>query len=157
MKQKLAELLLTTLHRRVVARRPPDVIIGGDGNPYLLRWHVIPRNRFCNIYLHRFVRSDDDRALHCHPWMNASFLLEGQYREHLQGGVAQDLRQGAVRVRWSGRLMHRIELTHGPCWTLFITGPRYREWGFYCPQGFVHWRDFTDPSDPGRPGKGCDQ
>ena len=46
------------------ASRPPDRIIGGKDNPYLLRWHVVPRNPQQNIYLHHFLRSDDDRALH---------------------------------------------------------------------------------------------
>jgi hypothetical protein len=57
---------------------------------------------------------------------------------------------------------HRIELPiiNGGlsyCWTLFITGPRYREWGFWCPQGFVHWKKFTSPHDSQVTGKGCDQ
>jgi hypothetical protein len=42
-----------------------------------------------------------------------------------------------------------------PVLTLFITGPRVREWGFHCPQGFVHWKDFVHPDDPGGIGPGC--
>lgn len=30
-----------------------------------------------------------------------------------------------------------------PAWTLFITGPKVREWGFHCPKGWKHWRDFV--------------
>ena len=142
-----------------VMRREPDFVIGGAEKPYLLRWFVIPRNRIFNVYVHRFLRSDDDRALHCHPWMNASILLRGEYAEHTiaQGGVAQCARlvAGDVRVRWSGRLAHRIELTDGPCWTLFLTGPRYRSWGFHCPTRWVPWREFTAPDDSGAIGPGC--
>lgn len=36
----------------------PDIIIGENGDDYLHRWYVIPRNRFFNIYLHYFLRSD---------------------------------------------------------------------------------------------------
>jgi hypothetical protein len=43
-------------------KRAPDQVIGGRERPYMLRWYLIPRNRFCNIYLHHFLRSDDDRA-----------------------------------------------------------------------------------------------
>jgi hypothetical protein len=43
-----------------------------------------------------------------------------------------------------------------PCWTVFITGPIVREWGFHCPKGWVHWREFTDARDSGSIGKGCD-
>ena len=52
-----------------VQRRAPDFVIGGSDNPYLLRWFLIPRNPVFNVYLHKFMRSDDDRALHTHPWL----------------------------------------------------------------------------------------
>jgi hypothetical protein len=150
----LAERLIDRM-----TRRPPDVVIGGRDNPYMLRWHVIPRNPLFNVYLHRFLRSDDDRALHDHPWASCSIILRGRYAEHTieAGGVHKRrmLETGNVRVRLSGRFAHRVELTHGRCWTLFITGPRYRSWGFHCPQGWVHWREFTAPHDEGQIGKGC--
>lgn len=144
-----------------ITRRPPDVIIGGTESPYLLRWFVIPRNRLFNLYLHRFQRSDDDRALHDHPWANASILLVGEYTEHTiaAGGIhrREVLSAPALRVRPSGRHAHRIELHAGHCYTLFITGPVYRNWGFHCPdQGWIPWRNFTDPADSGRTGPGCD-
>lgn len=144
-----------------ITRRPPDVVIGGHDRPYLRRWWVIPRNRFFNVYLHEFLRSDDDRALHDHPWANCSVLLRGAYTEHTiqAGGIhaAEVFDAGSVHVRLSGTIAHRIELHEGPCWTLFITGPRYRQWGFHCPeQGWVHWERFTAADDPGAIGKGCD-
>lgn len=65
-------------------KRWPDMVIGDNDNPYLLRWYVIPRNRIFNIYLHKFVRSDDDRALHDHPWSwNMSLIIKGIYIEHI--------------------------------------------------------------------------
>lgn len=144
-----------------ITRRPPDLVVGGQERPYLRRWWVIPRNRFFNVYLHQFLRSDDDRALHDHPWANCSILLRGCYLEHTidAGGVHQRrlLVAGEFRLRLSGRFAHRVELFDGPCWTLFITGPRYREWGFHCPeQGWVHWKRFTAANDPGAIGPGCD-
>src|SRR5271156_1916144 len=63
------------------AKRPPDFIVGGKEFPYMRRWWIIPRNRVFNIYLHHFLRSDDDRALHDHPSWNISFILEGAYTE----------------------------------------------------------------------------
>jgi hypothetical protein len=138
----------------------PDVVIGGHDNPYMFRWHLIPRNPLFNIYLHQFMRSDDDRALHDHPWSNIGILLEGTYTEHRieQGGIhTRTIREaGDIVVRPSGRMAHRIELHAGRCVTLFITGPRYRSWGFHCPEaGWVHWRDFTAADDPGAIGRGC--
>lgn len=158
-----------------ITRRPPDFIIGGQERPYLRRWFVIPRNRLFNVYLHQFLRSDDDRALHDHPWVNLSILLRGGYFEHTiaAGGIERKelLWAGAWRFRRSGRMAHRIELltignyvTTQPdnqqpltCWTLFITGPRYRSWGFHCPQkGWIRWDHFTAADDSGAIGPGCD-
>lgn len=59
-----------------------DGINGGPRRPYLTRWHVLPRNKWLNVYLHRFVHGDDDRALHDHPWHSASLILDGRYIEH---------------------------------------------------------------------------
>ena len=153
-----------TWRERLIAhmsKRQPDVVIGGAERPYLLRWWLIPRNPVFNIYVHKFLRSDDDRALHDHPWMNCSILLRGFYMEHTPD-IAVVRRVGDIVFRRSGRMSHRIELfgepgNEEPCWTLFITGPRYREWGFHCPAGWVHWQKFTAADDPGAIGKGCDQ
>lgn len=143
-----------------VQRRAPDFVIGGAERPYLRRWWLIPRNPLLNVYVHQFMRSDDDRALHDHPWANCSVLLRGAYVEHTiaAGGVHkfEVLLAGAIRMRWSGRLAHRVELFDGPCWTLFITGPRYRQWGFHCERGWIHWKRFTAADDHGAIGPGCD-
>lgn len=144
------------LTKHVAERRQPDFVIGGNDDPYLKRWYIIPRNPVFNIYLHHFLRSDDDRALHTHPWINLSLVLDGAYIEHTKDGE-QRLIEGDFKLRLSGNIAHRIELRQGSCWTLFVTGPRYQEWGFLCPQGFVHWKNFTDPADKGGIGLGCDQ
>lgn len=144
-----------------IGSRSPDLSIGGEERPYLRRWWVIPRNRIFNVYLHEFRRSDDDGAHHTHPWLfNASVLLRGSYVEHTieRGGLlAKTVRRaGAMKFRW-GAAPHRIELHDGPCWTLFITGPVVRQWGFLCGErGFVHWKQFTAADDPGAIGKGCE-
>jgi hypothetical protein len=150
-----------------ITRRAPDFVIGGQDRPYLLRWWVIPKNRFFNIYLHQFLRSDDDRAHHDHPWLfNASWLLRGAYVEHTikDGGllVLSPRAAGAFKFRW-GAAPHRLALLPAvgghewSCWTLFITGPVVRQWGFYCMErGWVHWRRFTSADDPGAIGRGCD-
>lgn len=172
------------LPRSLRIPRKPDFLIGGAERPYLRRWWVIPRNRFFNIYLHNILRSDDDRALHDHPWWSISIILRGGYYEWRPGyeyGTQLGMmwrRPGCIRFR-KATDAHRLELEiepcdyHGgwkageqqaveceeykvrPCWTLFITGPRVRDWGFHCPKGWVPWQEFTDPTDSGRVGKGC--
>ena len=135
-------------------KRAPDFVIGPRDNPYLLRWWIIPRNRFFNIYLHCILADDDDRALHDHPFDNVSVLLKGSYREHLKGGLSKIVRRFRPRFR-RAECAHRLEVVDGPVWSLFITGPRRREWYFHCPQGLVVWTDFVDARDTGKVGKGC--
>lgn len=173
--------LANWLIRRIAERRPPDLIVGGAEHPYLLRWWVIPRNPTLNIYLHQFLRDDDDRALHDHPWPWCSILLRGAYIEHTiaAGGIHHREARYVPSIKFSGaRRAHRIELmprwwmadtfddamampddqayAKAECWTLFITGPRIRSWGFHCRSGWVHWRDFTDPATQGTTvGRGC--
>ncbi|RAV17480.1 hypothetical protein DQP57_00185 [Mycobacterium colombiense] len=133
----------------------PHFIIGGEHNPYLLRWFLIPRNSFINIYLHKFKRSDDDRALHDHPWWFASLILKGQYIEHRDDGSTRHRKAGSVALRRPNTL-HRVQLLQEvvtsdagwtmqrerPTWTLIVTGPKLRNWGFECARGWVPWEYF---------------
>lgn len=135
----------------LMASRDPDFIIGDD---YLRRWWVIPRNPFVNVYLHEIRRDDDDRALHDHPWPNTSFLIAGGYREITPEG--EFLRGEGDVVERSATDRHRLELIDGrPAVSLFMTGPKVRDWGFHCPQGFVPWQIFTDPNNSSKVGRGC--
>jgi hypothetical protein len=155
-----------------MALRAPDFVIGGKDRPYLRRWWMIPRNRWFNVYLHEFLRSDDDRALHDHPWINISILLRGSYLEHQPIGTVRLRKPWRPWAPWRvvfrlPSAAHRIELfrhygiagtfKEAPVWTLFITGPRVRPWGFWCPKGWVHWEDFTARGNSGEVGRGCDQ
>ncbi len=149
----------------------PDFVVERDG-PQLERWWLIPRNRWFNVYLHRFVKSDEDRALHDHMYVNLSWILgPGGYNEVMpvQGSAPWDPVRGLVRtwaaarsagsliVRWP-TAAHRIVLpTDEPVWSLFITGPRVRHWGFWCAHGFRPWEEFVSQK-PGSNsvGRGCD-
>ena len=69
--------------------------------------------------------------------------------------MTQSRQAGDWQLR-NAKSAHRIVLNACPCMTLFLTGPKIREWGFHCPEkGWVHWRDFCDPADHGKVGKGC--
>lgn len=137
--------------RELIGSRDPDFVIGDD---YLRRWWVIPRNPWVNVYLHDIRKSDDDRALHDHPWSNTSFLIEGSYWEITPEGSF--LRRAGDVVTRAADQMHRLEVVPGlSAISLFITGPKVREWGFDCPQGWVHFLDFTNEYDPSQIGRGC--
>ena len=164
--RRLAAALFARLST-TVAVRAPDFVVGATspGGAYLRRWYVIPRNRWFNVHLHQFLRDDDDRALHDHPWWSASLMLDGAYIEHTiaPGGIhrREMIEAGTLRVR-SAAHAHRIELLarrgdRKPCWTLFITGPVVRRWGFHCPQqGWIDFVRFTRPGNTGETGAGCD-
>lgn len=133
----------------------PHLVIGPPLAPYMRRWHLVPRTAEHNVYLHQFVGDDDPRALHDHPWRSVSLMLRGRAREVLQGGDVRELVAGDIVFRQPTH-RHRMELVGGePAWTLFITGPAERSWGFWCPQGFVHWKRFVDPTNHGVTGRGC--
>lgn len=192
---RLAMLLVS----RTAGRRPPDFVVGATdpAGPYLQRWFITPWRRWGepdarrwwqrafaplwrrlpNLYLHKFLRDDDDRALHDHPSFGVSLILLGHYIEHTiaAGGIHQRREYHAGTLRFMPtRHAHRIELPRSrapnletlvpkwnenptPCWTLFMFGPRVREWGFHCPhRGWVPWADFTAEGRPGEIGPGCD-
>lgn len=133
--------------------RPADFVIGGPDQPYMLRWYLIPRNEVFNVYYHRILRDDDDRALHDHSWPSFSVMVKGLLREVTVDG-SRILAEGAAVYRGAD-FAHRLELVDGmPAETLFITGPKVRDWGFHCPGGFVHWRAFVG-ENPGEVGRGC--
>jgi hypothetical protein len=132
-------------------------IIGTDDDPYLKRWFILPHNKWFNIYLHKFCRSDDDRALHDHPWVNMSLLIRGSYLEHMQDGSIV-LRSPWWPVFRKAEAAHRVELiAMQPVWTIFVTGRHRRSWGFHCPKGWVHWETFCEVRPGGNAvGKGCE-
>ena len=158
---------------RRTMKRDPDFIVGGKDNPYLLRWYVLgsrphtteprmtPRTLLGLLrpYVHEFRRSDDDRAHHDHPAASFSIGLWGRAIEHTiaAGGVhkRRELKAGGIRFR-SARFAHRIEIFPGETYgTLFIFFRNVREWGFHCPNGWVHWKKFVASNDPGAVGAGC--
>lgn len=165
---KVPGFVLRSLQRRllpIAETREPDEIIGNrtrsrlrDGhvpvpNAFLKRWFLWAKNRLANGYLHNFTRDDDDRALHDHPWANFSILLKGSYVEHTiaAGGIHKRelLTAGDVKLRRASDA-HRVECIKDPatgepipCWSLFITGPVKRKWGFHCPGEWKFHKDFS--------------
>lgn len=130
------------------------------GDSYLERHFIIPRNRFFNIYLHRINKSDDDRALHDHPWINMSLIIDGSYIEHriAAGGCEYAAKRNAGDIVFRrSTTAHRLEVRNNQsAISLFITGPKIRNWGFHCRKaGWVRWQDFVSNDDHGSVGKGC--
>jgi len=154
----LASKLVDTAFTTILSR-DPDFVVGGRHDAYLRRWWLIPRNKVFNIYLHQFLRDDEDRALHDHPWISLSISLTKPMRErYLRRGVEMErtVQPGDVVIR-GARFAHRMIVPDPGALTIFITGPRMREWGFWCENvRFVPWKVFVDDRDRGRVGRGCD-
>lgn len=150
-------------HAHRPAQPPHGFTIGGEENPYLRRWFVLPRGDGPACYLHQFLRDDDDRALHDHPWGSIGIILSAGYLEQTPEGLFER-RVGDVLPR-TAEARHRVILHRDgegrpvPAWTLFLTGQRVRDWGFWCPDGsterFVPWQAFTEGEHGERVGKGC--
>ena len=108
------------------------VITDRDGKvPYLIRYYLFLKERKnfpFNITLHKVLVSDEP-TLHDHPWSYATLILKGGYYENTPNGRFW---RGPGHFRFNTpRSLHRIELEPGVTpWTLFIPGPKMREWGF---------------------------
>jgi hypothetical protein len=150
----------------------PRVIYDRDGgSPYLSRWYLIGIRRSdddrltgqladtapdhwlarlpFNLFLHRFHRSDDDGALHSHPWSWAvSLVLVGGYREERRVGDSVISR---VVKPWSinflrGEDYHRVDLLEEDAWSLFLVGPKVSTWFFWQRETCMRaqWRRFIN-------------
>lgn len=165
--------------RKLIHGQPHQVIPNRHGDPYLRRWYLIPRNSVLNVYLHHFQSSDDDRALHDHPWWFVSLILRGGYievSESAEGKMTALCRTSVLDVRspfWRrciafrpATYRHRVVLATSsdedagqPCWTLIVTGRRVRIWGFWCKEQLDPWNARTsDEFDRiGEPGAKVDR
>lgn len=122
--------------------------------------------------VHHIIRSDDDRACHCHPWPYLTLILKGGYWEIrefttfaearrrgrgpiervpiFRDGIVHDFVYHTRRWHGPGSILfrrstdrHRLELAESSSsWSLFITGPKAKSWFFYLPEGPVNWRDY---------------
>jgi hypothetical protein len=116
---------------------PHKVIVNCDRQAYLKRWYLF-RSKSIGVFLHRFYRSDEDRALHDHPWAFITFIIWRGYIEHTPKGVSR---------KWPGMICyrpatwrHRVELVYDkPAWTLVVRFKEHRMWGFWEKTGFIAW------------------
>lgn len=121
-----------------LTRKFPDRyrIIHTDGKRYLLRFYVKRNGKLPGLYLHHFFRGDMDRDLHDHPWnVSGSLILTGGYLEERLDPDTKEVYKRKIRP---GRLniirandFHRVDLLTGRAWTLFMSGKKVKDWGFY--------------------------
>lgn len=124
-----------------------------DDQPYLERYYLFLKDRDnfpFNIFLHKFLKSDID-DLHDHPWPYFTLILRGGYWEWVPQFNSEGQKVGEI-AKWrapghfrfcSAETYHRIELDPGiTAWTLFIPGPKKRDWGFLVKNRWVQWEQY---------------
>lgn len=124
-----------------------------ENEPYLERYYLFlrERNRFpFNVFLHKFLKSDPD-DVHDHPWPYATLILKGGYWEWIPHFDTVGRKTGEYQV-WRGpghfrvskaNSFHRIELDPDiTAWTLFMPGPKQRDWGFLVKNKWVQWEQY---------------
>jgi len=141
---------LTLLERmgrkRIVMDRQSD-------EPYLERYYLFlkDRDRFpFNVFLHKFLKGDPD-DVHDHPWPYATLILKGGYYEWLPQFDSKGNKIAEMCV-WRGpgsfrvcraNSYHRIELDPSvTAWTLFMPGPKKRDWGFLVNNKWVQHEQY---------------
>lgn len=102
--------------------------------PYLYRWYV--ETPWGSLRLHHWLHGDDHRGWHSHPWAFWTRLLRGEYTDLSPEGEVT-LRAGDRAYR-PAHYAHTVRLDNGPCWSLVVTGPLVRRWGFF--DGKRWWR-----------------
>lgn len=121
----------------------------------LLQRYYLLETRWFAMYLHHLHASDDDRALHDHPWSFVTCLLSSGYFEWIPP-TQRPWRRRSARTRytparvWRRRFsvlwrpatwQHRLELMR-PTWTLVFRFRRKREWGFWTRSGWLDWKTY---------------
>ena len=123
-----------------------------NNQPYLERYYLFlkDRERFpFNVFLHKFIKGDPD-DVHDHPWPYATLILKGGYYEWTPM-FDGDKKIGEI-ITWRGpghfrickaNSYHRIELDPSiTAWTLFMPGPKKRDWGFLVNNKWVQHEQY---------------
>lgn len=113
----------------------------GGETPFLTRYTLARFGRFGKLCLHVFHRSDMGDVAHDHPWSFVSLILWGGYWEHTPDGKRRRKIPGMILVR-PATWVHWTENCGKVCISLLWMSDYHREWGFYTPDGWVHWREF---------------
>ena len=122
--------------------------------PYLIRYYLLftDRKKFpFNVFIHKFMKGDDDEDPHDHPWGFFHIILSGGYWEQIPVDEKDNPKfyKGFYKVwrkpgYWNivnAKYTHRIELddaTPKP-WTLFIPLKQNNYWGFWVKNNMNVW------------------
>ena len=103
--------------------------------PYMFRWVFHFGEWLPSVHIHKWHRSDDGRNKHDHPWWFIVLVLRGSYIDcslDKEGLPDKEdlLSTGSIRFRTATH-RHYVKVLKDPTWTIIITGPKRRNWGFW--------------------------
>ena len=122
--------------------------------PYLIRYYLLftDRDKFpFNVFIHKFMRGDDDEDPHDHPWGFFHIILSGGYWEQVPVDEKDEPKfyKGFCKVwrkpgYWNivnAKYTHRVELDDASPkpWTLFIPLIHNNYWGFWVKNNINVW------------------
>ena len=91
--------------------------------------YQIAKTAWFNIYLHQLDAPQwHPVGCHDHPWWFITFLLKGGYLEY-NGKTLKRRYAGQILYR-AADYHHDVTTPYGRSWSLIITGPKSRNWGF---------------------------
>ena len=119
---------------------------------YLVRY-ILFKSKYTSIYIHRFLRSDDDSP-HDHPWPFLTYVVTGGYYEYLYDTSVSKHENNQYTSYWNYKYdfrypgsiafrkptdIHRVFVMeeysiierHKAPLTICLIGPRIRRWGFW--------------------------
>lgn len=121
-----------------------DIVI--DGQQYMRRWWIV-RTRFFEARIHYTSSADVGEHVHDHPFDFITIVMKGTYDEYLASAELVRHRRGVPFFR-QAEVAHAIDkISQGGVWSLVLTGPRRREWGFYVDGNWVHEETYRTTQD----------
>lgn len=105
--------------------------LGRKECPYAYRWVFIFFGY--SIRVHRWLRSDDKRYKHNHPWWFITFVIKGEYTDVARLSETIDLydqvKTFQFRYRKSNHTHYVVPIPN--TWTILLTGKPLNKWGFW--------------------------
>lgn len=111
--------------------------------PMMIRYYLSPRIFGVRLVLHKFLRSDNDRAYHDHPWNYISWIVAGEgYWENQPDGSYWRPRwsiqkRSKYHKHWVGIFTKGVFSIKSPVWTIALLYGKRRDWGFWTDKGWI--------------------
>lgn len=136
-----------------------------------LVWFFLKNPKLEDLYLHKMLKSDDDKDPHDHPWdfdttilwngyddesyraykcikvsYNKDGLIDKEITGKFRNGPYVDSLTFLNRRKRSAEWCHQVKKHNDkPTWTLVRRGPYRREWNFMDEKGnLIMWREYLN-------------